>query len=357
MCTREARRVHESRDVEEVGLRDERRIAGPAQDGEQPAHLAECAAGGVRDGGELASGIGVDVGQAVLRGGGLDADDGHAVGDDVVELLRDAVALLQLVLPGAQLRGGLPFGPQCGAVALQLTDDGTHDEDAGRDGPRDDHAVDRTCEPISAQQEDGGDRSECARRPRHERDEPQVAHRQQEHDEAVGQECGDWPRPGQVGCRACQERGREDRGDVAHESQQGPADRQQERRAVRQGDDHRVDDRHAVEARQHRPPHGDEHGCGEPGGDPGPPVEREERTGVGHGGGGSGAGRGAGRRRRGGVEVRCAGRTRMAGGGTCGRRGARCGGGTFRSGSDRHAGGARRGRDSCSGRGSRRGHG
>ncbi len=105
-----------------IGARDRRRVAGtddPAdrgrrrQDAEHPAHVGQRLASGRFDGGERPSGPPPAVVERAQRRAGLDDDDAHVVGDDVVELARDPLALLGdrpgVAFLALALEAGRPF--------------------------------------------------------------------------------------------------------------------------------------------------------------------------------------------------------------------------------------------------------
>ena len=116
-----------------------------AQDAEQSAHLSQRGAGGSGDVFELFGHLRVDSGVAERCAGGLDVDDRHAVGDDVVEFPGDARLLLDGHAFGVLLRGVLLLLDQLGADELPLLDDDCGEihaaGDAGVDEDVDDCAV------------------------------------------------------------------------------------------------------------------------------------------------------------------------------------------------------------------------
>ena len=82
-------------DVLEARLRRERRrLLGPPQDADEPAHLGERRAPGLLDGEQRLALALLVVAQQPAHGRGLDGHDAHRVADDVVQLARDARALL-----------------------------------------------------------------------------------------------------------------------------------------------------------------------------------------------------------------------------------------------------------------------
>ena len=91
----------------------------PAEDPEHPAHVGKRLAGGGVDRLDRRPDIGRPLVQRSLGGAGLDDDHADVVGDDVVELARDPLALLGDGLPVAFLALALePAGPVLGRPEL-----------------------------------------------------------------------------------------------------------------------------------------------------------------------------------------------------------------------------------------------
>ena len=186
---RVVRAVEQGVEVGERGLGRERGLLlGAAQHAEQPAHLHQRGAAGLLDGGEgVARGLAVVVDHAA-RGAGLDDHEAHGVRDHVVELARDAGALLHHCAGGALLALGLDrarllleLAGQQMAVAQRPAGqhggdedqrDGEHDvvepvrvrvqgevdaEQRGGDDHRDHRVAPRGVEPERVARDQGGD--------------------------------------------------------------------------------------------------------------------------------------------------------------------------------------------------------
>ncbi|GAA1861988.1 hypothetical protein GCM10009813_23850 [Brevibacterium marinum] len=111
-------------------LRGQIGIGAATQDRQQSAHLIQRLPRGAGDRVELLDAALFEFRQPVAGRGGLHADDGHTVGDDVVEFLGDAVALLEF-LASAQLFGTQPaFLRQLAAAADPQIADHRDDRDS-----------------------------------------------------------------------------------------------------------------------------------------------------------------------------------------------------------------------------------
>jgi hypothetical protein len=87
--------LHELVETLQAGLRLERQaLVGTPHDAEEVAQLDQGLPPGAFDGGQHFPGGLVAIGEDALLGGGLNHDDGQAVGDDVVQFSRDAGPLV-----------------------------------------------------------------------------------------------------------------------------------------------------------------------------------------------------------------------------------------------------------------------
>jgi hypothetical protein len=130
--------VDERRNVVDGRLRGQIGITAAAEDREQAAHLGQRLPGRCGHRFELAEAALIESGQPVLRRRRLHADDRHAVGDDIMEFLGDAVALLEFVSFGQLRRAEFAFGGQLPATADEQSAGDADDAGAGCERDRGD---------------------------------------------------------------------------------------------------------------------------------------------------------------------------------------------------------------------------